>query len=189
MKNILQLLRTGLCLMLILSILTGLLYPAFITGVAQVLFNHQANGSMMQQGSMLIGQSFDANNYFWGRPSATSPNAYNAMSSSGSNLGPTNPATIQAVQARIAVLKKADPENNGLIPADLVMASASGLDPEISPQAAFYQASRVADARGLSVQAINNIVQENIQGRQFGILGEPRVNVLKLNLALDKLKP
>ena len=186
-KEILTLCRPAIFLFVLLCIITGILYPAVITGLAQALFADQANGSIMPQGSMLIGQSFTDNNYFWGRPSATTPTPYNAASSTASNLGPTNPATVQALQARIAVLKKADPQNKALIPADLVMASGSGLDPEISPEAAFYQVDRVATARHLSPQVVHQLVLQHIQGRTFGIFGEPRVNVLSLNVALDKV--
>jgi potassium-transporting ATPase KdpC subunit len=176
--------------LIILTIITGLIYPLVVTGVAQVLFPRQANGSLIVQngkvlGSTLIGQSFDDPRYFWGRPSATAPFPYNAAASSGSNLGPTNPALIEAVKTRIAALKAADPQNTQPIPVDLVTASGSGLDPDISLAAAIYQIPRVAKARGMSEAAVHALVDQNTQGRQLGFLGEPIVNVLELNLALD----
>ena len=186
-KEILTLCRPAIFLFVLLCVITGILYPAVITGLAQALFADQANGSIIPQGSVLIGQSFTDDNYFWGRPSATTPMPYNAASSSASNLGPTNPATVQSLQTRIAALKKADPQNTALVPADLVMASGSGLDPDISPEAAFYQVDRVAAARHVSADAVHQLVLQHIQGRTFGIFGEPRVNVLSLNIALDKL--
>jgi K+-transporting ATPase ATPase C chain len=182
--------------LLILTILTGLMYPLAVTGIAQAIFPHQANGSLLIKdgrpiGSALIGQPFDEARYFWGRPSATSPVPYNAAASSGSNLGPTNPALIHAVQTRIAALKAADPENTALIPVDLVTASGSGLDPHISPAAADYQVRRVARARGrgMDERVVRRLVAEQTEGRQFGLLGEPRVNVLQLNLTLDAAQP
>jgi len=176
--------------LLLLTALTGIVYPLVVTGIAQVLFPRQANGSfIMKDGkpvaSELIGQPFDDPKYFWGRPSATSPFPYNAAASSGSNLGPTNPTLKKAVQERIDALHAADPGNTAPIPVDLVTASGSGLDPDISPAAALYQVPRVARARGLGQDAVRNLVEQNVEGRQFGFLGEPRVNVLKLNLALD----
>lgn len=187
-------LRPAIMALLILTILTGLMYPLAVTGIAQAIFPHQANGSLLIKdgrpiGSALIGQPFDDARYFWGRPSATSPFPYNAAASSGSNLGPTNPALIQAVQTRIAALKAADPENTALIPVDLVTASGSGLDPHISPAAADYQVRRVARARGMDERVVRRLVAEQTEGRQFGLLGEPRVNVLKLNLTLDGAQP
>lgn len=189
-------LRPAIMALLILTILTGLMYPLAVTGIAQAIFPHQANGSLLIKdgrpiGSALIGQPFDEARYFWGRPSATSPFPYNAAASSGSNLGPTNPALIQAVQTRIAALKAADPENTALIPVDLVTASGSGLDPHISPAAADYQLRRVARARGrgMDESVVRRLVAEQTEGRQFGLLGEPRVNVLKLNLTLDGAQP
>jgi potassium-transporting ATPase KdpC subunit len=185
-------LKPALLLLLVLTLLTGVFYPLLVTGLAQGLFHHQANGSLIKQGgkvvgSELIGQPFSGPKYFWGRPSATSPMPYNAGSSSGSNLGPLNPALEDAVKARIAVLKATDPANTAPIPVDLVTASASGLDPHISPAAADYQVMRVAHLRGLTPKEVRRLVAENTEGRQFGILGEPRVNVLKLNLELDHL--
>jgi K+-transporting ATPase ATPase C chain len=186
-------LRQAIVSIAIFTLLTGVLYPLVITGVAQVIFPHQANGSLIVQngqvvGSDLIGQSFDDPRYFWGRLSATTPYPYNAAASTGSNLGPSNPALTEEVKTRIAVLKAADPTNNSPIPGDLVTASGSGLDPDISVAAALYQVPRVAKARGLSEEVVHSLVDRYTQGRQFGILGEPRVNVLELNLALDEIK-
>jgi len=183
-------LRPAVVLLVLLSVLTGLAYPAIVTAIAQVVFPHQANGSLIVKdgkvvGSTLIGQPFDDPKYFWGRPSATSPFQYNAGSSSGSNLGPTNPALTKAVQERVDVLRAADPGNKALVPVDLVTTSGSGLDPHISPAAAMYQVSRVAKARRMDEAAVRSLVEQNTEGRQFGFLGEPRVNVLALNLALD----
>ena len=177
-----------------MTAITGVVYPAVVTVAAQVLFPHQANGSLIERdgkpvGSELIGQQFDAPSYFWGRLSATSPTPYNAQSSGGSNLGPTNPALAVEVKGRLAALQAADPTNTAPVPVDLVTSSGSGLDPDISPAAAAYQAQRVAKARGLSLEQIRQLIVQNTSGRQLGVLGEPRVNVLKLNLALDRLKP
>lgn len=174
----------------ILTVLTGLVYPLLITGIAQLLFPHQANGSLIVRdgkviGSELIGQYFGQPKYFWSRPSATAPFAYNAAASSGSNLGPTNPALIEAVKARVDALRAADPDNHALIPVDLVTASGSGLDPHISPAAAEYQIKRVAQMRGLDENSVRAIVVRYTEERQFGLFGERRLNVLKLNLALD----
>lgn len=185
--------RPAIVSIAIFTLLTGILYPLFITGVAQAFFPHQANGSLIEKngqvvGSQLIGQQFDDPRFFWGRLSATSPNPYNAASSSGSNLGPTNPALIAEVKTRITDLRAADPGNTAPIPADLVTSSGSGLDPDISVAAAEYQIPRVAKARGLSEDAIRDLVDQYTQGRQYGVLGEPRVNVLELNLALDEIK-
>lgn len=184
-------LRPALVLLVALTLITGLLYPLVITGLAQMLFPQQANGSLIlidgkPVGSSLIGQPFDVPKYFWGRPSATSPFPYNAAASSGSNLGPTNDALIKAVQARIDALKSADPDNPLPIPVDLVTASGSGLDPHISSASAAYQVKRVARARGTEEAVVRQLVSQHTEGRQLGILGEPRVNVLELNLALDR---
>jgi K+-transporting ATPase ATPase C chain len=185
--------KIALILFAFLTILTGLLYPALITGIAQVIFPSQANGSLITQngqvvGSSLIGQQFDDPKYFWGRLSATGDHPYNAASSGGSNLGPTNPALIKEVSDRIAALQAADPGNTQPIPVDLVTSSGSGLDPDISIAAARYQAARVARIRGLALDRIEALIDQYTTGRIFGILGEPRVNVLSLNLALDGLK-
>jgi K+-transporting ATPase ATPase C chain len=185
--------RPALMALLIFTILTGLVYPLVVTGIAQLVFPHQANGSLIVRngqtvGSTLIGQSFDEPKYFWGRLSATGPYPYNAAASSGSNLGPTNPALLDAVKARIAALKAADPANSQPIPVDLVTSSGSGLDPNISVEAALYQIPRVAKVRGMSETAVHALMDQFTQGRQFGFLGEPRVNVLELNLALDGIK-
>lgn len=185
-----KLLRQSFVLLVLMTAITGVLYPLAATGLAQLIFPRQANGSLIMKdgkpvGSVLIGQSFTDPKYFWGRPSATSPHAYNASDSSGSNLGPTNPALTGAVKQRIAALRAADPGNNAPVPVDLVTASGSGLDPQISPAAAQYQLARVAKARGLSATQVQALVNEYTSGRQFGVLGEPRVNVLQLNLALD----
>jgi K+-transporting ATPase ATPase C chain len=182
--------RPAIVLFALLSILTGILYPALITGLAQLIFPSQANGSLIIQngqvaGSALIGQQFDDPKYFWGRLSATGDHSYNAAASSGSNLGPTNPALQKQVSDRIAALKAADPANNLPIPVDLVTASGSGLDPDISIAAARYQAARVARVRNLPLDRVQALIDQNTTGRQFGFLGEPRINVLKLNLALD----
>lgn len=170
-------------------ILTGLVYPLVVTHFAQVLLPRQANGSMMIRngktvGSALIGQPFDDPKFFWGRPSATTPSPYNGASSSGSNLGPTNEALRKAVQSRVEALRAADPDKSTAIPVDLVTASGSGLDPHISPAAALYQVDRVAKARDLDRAIVRSLVERHIEGRQLGLLGEPRVNVLRLNLAL-----
>jgi K+-transporting ATPase ATPase C chain len=184
-------LRPALVSLVALTLITGLLYPLVVTGIAQMLFPRQANGSLIlingqPVGSSLIGQPFDAPKYFWGRPSATSPFPYNAAASSGSNLGPTNDALIKAVQARIDTLKASDPDNPLPVPVDLVTASGSGLDPHISPAAAEYQIRRIARVRGLDETAVRRLVAQHMEGRQLGVLGEPRVNVLTLNLALDR---
>jgi potassium-transporting ATPase KdpC subunit len=191
MKNIL---RPVLVLFAALTVVTGLVYPIVVTAVAHAAFPHQANGSLIEKdgkavGSELLGQQFDAPSYFWGRLSATSPNPYNPQASGGSNLGPTNPALADEVKGRISALHDADPTNTAPIPVDLVTSSGSGLDPDISPAAAAYQIDRVAKARKLSPNDVDALVQRETTGRQFGILGEARVNVLKLNIALDELKP
>ena len=187
------LLRAALVVFVGLSLITGVLYPVVVTGIGKGLFPAQANGSIIERhgkavGSSLIGQNFDTPQYFWGRISATSPNPYNAQASGGSNLGPSNPALTEAAKARIAALKEADPINTAPIPADLVTASASGLDPEISPAAAAYQVERVAKARNMPVETVKKLVAENTKGPILGVFGEPTVNVLELNLALDDLK-
>jgi len=185
--------RPALITLLVFTVLTGLIYPLAVTGIAQLVFPRQANGSQIvingqTVGSELIGQQFDDPKYFWGRLSATGPYPYNAAASSGSNLGPTNPALLDAAQTRIAALKAADPANTQLIPVDLVTASGSGLDPNISVAAALYQVPRVARVRDLAESAVRALVDRYTQGRQFGFLGEPRVNILELNLALDGIK-
>ena len=184
--------RQAVVMLVALAVLLGIIYPLFILGIGQAFFHHQANGSLIVQngtivGSELIGQPFTGPGYFWSRPSATSPVPYNADASSGSNLGPTNPALLKAISDRIAALRAADPGNNAPVPIDLVTASGSGLDPQISPAAAEYQVARVARARGISVDTVRNLVEKYTAGRQLGFLGEPRVNVLQLNLALDAL--
>jgi potassium-transporting ATPase KdpC subunit len=183
-------LRPAIALLAAFTFLTGVVYPLAVTGVGRLIFPRQSAGSLIFSGhravgSRLIGQSFDDPKYFWGRLSATSPDPYNAASSSGSNLGPLNPALLDAAKARIAALRAADPGAGASIPIDLVTASGSGLDPQISPAAAAYQAARVARARGLAIGAVERMIRDHTEGRSFGVLGEPRVNVLELNLALD----
>jgi potassium-transporting ATPase KdpC subunit len=185
--------KPALIIFLSMTVLTGIIYPLAITGIAQVIFPHQANGSLINRngqvvGSSLIGQQFDNPKYFWGRLSDTGDHAYNASASSGSNLGPTNPALIQQVQARLKALQDADPTNTRPVPVDLVTASASGLDPDISIAAAEYQAPRVARLRGIALDSVMALIAQHTQGRTLGFLGEPRVNVLELNLAVDALK-
>ena len=182
--------RPALVLFLVLTLLTGVAYPLVVTGAAQTLFPEQARGSLILQGgkavgSALIGQNFSDVRNFWGRPSATAPMPYNAGNSGGSNLGPLNPALTDAVSSRIAALRAADPGNSAPVPVDLVTASASGLDPHISPAAARYQVARVARARGLAADKVQALVDQHTEKPLFGLLGEPRVNVLKLNLALQ----
>jgi K+-transporting ATPase ATPase C chain len=186
-----KLIRQSLMMLMLMTVITGGIYPLLVTGIAQSVFNRQANGSVIEfkgnaTGSALIGQPFDNPAYFWGRPSATTPQAYNAGSSLGSNLATTNPAQIAAVKQRVNALHAADPQNTALIPVDLVTASGSGLDPQISPAAAKYQVDRVARARHLDPALIQALVDRATEGRQLGLLGEPRVNVLELNLLLDK---
>lgn len=185
--------RPALVSLLLLTIITGVIYPLLVTGIAQVAFPAQANGSIIMKdgkavGSGLIGQQFDQPQYFWGRLSATGPFPYNAAASSGSNYGPLNAALLDAVKGRVKVLKDADSANAAPIPVDLVTASGSGLDPHISIAAALYQVSRVARARGMSEDAVKALIDKNTEGRQLGFLGEPTVNVLKLNLALDGIE-
>jgi len=186
-----SLIRPALVLLLILTVITGLVYPLAVTGIAAVLFPRQAGGSLVYDkagkpvGSTLIGQSFTDPRHFWGRPSATSPQPYNGLSSGGSNQGPLNPALTDAITMRIQALRAADPDNRAPVPVDLVTASGSGLDPEISVAAANYQAERVARARKLDPKAVKALIREHARGRVLGWLGEPRVNVLELNLALD----
>lgn len=187
-----SILRPALTLFVVLSFITGLAYPFAVTGLGQALFSHQANGSLVVVdgkvvGSELIGQNFDQAGHFWGRPSATAPQPYNAAASSGSNLGPSNPALVEAVKARVQTLRAADPVNTAPVPVDLVTASGSGLDPHISRAAADYQVGRVARARGLPPEQVQILVAQHTQAVLFGFLGEPRVNVLELNLALDAL--
>ena len=187
-----KLLRQSFLMLLVMTVITGVLYPLAATGLSRLTFAHQADGSLITRdgkpvGSALIGQSFDDPRYFWGRPSATAPNPYNGGASSGSNQGPTNPALVDAVKQRIAALRDADPGNHAPVPVDLVTASGSGLDPQISPAAAQYQVARVARLRRLDVAQVQALVSAHTQGRQLGVLGEPRVNVLELNLALDAL--
>ena len=187
------LLRPALSVFALLSAITGLAYPLAVTGIAGAVFPEQAAGSLILQdgkpvGSSLIGQNFSDPKHFWGRPSATAPQPYNAAASSGSNQGPLNPALVDAVKGRVEALRAADPGNTAPIPADLVTTSASGLDPHLSPAAALWQAGRVAKARGLPEAQIKALVDAHTEGRQWGLLGEARVNVLKLNLALDALK-
>ena len=186
------LLRPAITLFVLLSVATGIVYPLAVTGVARLVFPDQAAGSLIVRdskpvGSTLIGQNFTDPKYFWGRPSATGPMPYNASASGGSNQGPLNPALVDAVKGRIAALKAADPTNHAAIPADLVTASGSGLDPHISPAAAHWQAPRIARIRGLGEAEVSTLIDANTEGRQLGLLGEPRVNVLALNLALDHL--
>ena len=185
-----RLIRPAISLLVLMTVLLGIVYPLVITGVAKLVFPRQAEGSLIFKdgrliGSTLIGQSFSDPKYFWGRPSATSPQPYNGLASSGSNLGPLNPALLDAVKANAKALHDADPNNRRPIPVDLVSASASGLDPEISPAAAQYQAARVARARNLPLEQVEALIRAHEQGRLLGLIGEPRINVLEVNLALD----
>lgn len=182
--------RPCLVLFVLFTLLTGVAYPALITAIAQTVFHNKANGSVIMRdgkavGSDLIGQTFDDPSYFRGRPSATGPTGYNAAASSGSNLGPTNPALLDAIKGRVEAIRSAHPDQTKSVPVDLVTASASGLDPHISPAAAEFQVGRVAKARNLSEDKIRELIASNTEVRSFGVLGEPRVNVLRLNLALD----
>jgi len=193
MKIMGALFRASIVILALFTLITGLAYPTAVTTMAQMVFPHKANGSLIEAaggltGSELIGQSFSDAKFFWGRPSATQPFAYNAAASGGSNLGPSNPALAEAVRERSEALRSADPTNDLPIPVDLVTASASGLDPHISVAAALYQVPRVARERGLSQEQVWLLVEQFTEGRQLGFLGEPRVNVLQLNLALEGLQ-
>jgi K+-transporting ATPase ATPase C chain len=184
--------RNAIVLYAALTVLTGIVYPLVVTGIADVVFPHEAKGSLITSsrkviGSEQIGQQFSDPRYFWGRPSATSP-AYDGAASSGSNLGPNHPDLAKAVQERVAALRAADPWNAAAVPIDLVTASGSGLDPDVSPAGALYQAGRVARARGITEKTVRALIVRSTEGRTFGILGEPHVNVLKLNLALDLIQ-
>ncbi len=186
-------LRAALTVFGIMTLATGFIYPALVTLVAQLAFPHQANGSVILRagkpvGSELIGQTFDEPRYFWGRPSATDPASYNSAASTGSNRGPTNPDLLKSIAERAEALRAAHPEQSGAVPVDLVTASASGLDPHISPAAAIYQVERIARLRGLTASVVLGLIHDHSEARTFGLLGEPRVNVLTLNLALDALK-
>jgi K+-transporting ATPase ATPase C chain len=185
------LLSTAAAMTAVLTLSLGMGYPLLVTGVAHLLFPWQANGSLIVQGgrvvgSTLIGQPFHSQRYFWGRPSATTPYPDNAASSQGSNLAPTNAALLDAVNRRISQLRSSDPANHRPVPIDLVTSSGSGLDPDITPAAAYYQAARVARARGISVESVRRLIRDHIEERQFGLLGERRVNVLELNVTLDR---
>jgi K+-transporting ATPase ATPase C chain len=187
-----SLIRPAVVLFLFFTVLTGVLYPLVITGIAQAAFTQAASGSILMRngkpiGSRLIGQSFSDPKYFWGRPSATSPQPYAGTGSTGSNLGPLNPALTDGIKGHIKALRDADPGHTGLVPVDLVTASASGLDPEESLAAALYQMPRIARLRSLDPQALQTLIGAHAKGRWLGLLGEPRVNVLELNLALDRL--
>lgn len=185
------LIRPAVSLFVVLTVVTGVVYPLAVTGVAKAAFPEQAGGSLIVQdgktlGSSLIGQSFTDPKYFWGRPSATSPMAYNGQGSAGSNLGPLNPALTDAIKGRVDALRAADPGNKAAVPVDLVTTSASGLDPEISIAAAQYQVARIARLRGISPEVVEGIIARHTRGRLFGLLGEPRVNVLDMNLELQR---
>ncbi len=188
-----SILRPAITLLILMTVITGIVYPLLVTGVAKLLFPGEAAGSLIVKdgkpvGSRLIGQPFSDPRYFWSRPSATGPQPYNGLSSVGSNLGPLNPALAEAVKARIAALRAADPTNHAPVPVDLVTASASGLDPDISPAAAYFQADRIARLRHLPPQLVRALIADHTRGRLLGVIGAPRVNVLELNLALDNLK-
>jgi len=192
MKIMFRQLRPVFMVFLLLTFVTGIAYPLLVTGVAQLVFPEEAKGSLIRSeggyaGSELVGQPFDEPKYFWGRPSATPDFPYNSAFSSGSNLGPSNPALMETVKARVEALQKADPGNKSPIPIDLVTSSGSGLDPHISPAAAIYQISRVVRVRGLSADQVRRLVDQFTEPRQWGFLGEPGVNVLKLNRALDRI--
>lgn len=191
-NDALKQIKISLLLLIFFTILTGLIYPAIITGIAQTFFPWQANGSLYAYknkliASKLIGQSFSGNQYFWGRVSATTPYPYNAANSSGSNMGPSNPDFLAAIKQRVADLKKANPQGQPFLPVDLVTASASGLDPDISPFAAYFQVPRIANARHVSPDLITMLVMKHVKKRCLTLFGEPRVNVLELNLALDNI--
>jgi potassium-transporting ATPase KdpC subunit len=188
-----NIIRPSIVSLFVFTVLTGIIYPLGVTGIAQLLFPAQANGSIIMKngkpvGSALIGQPFDDPKYFWGRLSATAPFPYNSAASSGSNLAQSNPALLEQAKVRIEALRKADPLSGAAVPADLVSASGSGLDPHISPAAAEFQVSRIAKVRGLEEAKVRNVVAHHTEGRQLGILGEPRINVHTLNLALDELR-
>lgn len=185
--------KIAISLFFFLTLLTGIVYPLILTGIAQIIFPKQANGSLIKQhnqivGSSLIGQAYGDLGYFWGRLSATSPFPYNGKSSSGSNMGPSNPAYLALIHERVQAFHRLDPDNPELVPVDLVTASGSGLDSEISPQAAFYQVHRIAKARQLDESQINNLIRQHIIKRTLGFIGEPRINVLQLNRSLDTLR-
>ena len=185
-------LKTAFLMLIVLTVLTGIVYPLVVTGISQVAFHDQANGSLIVEGgvvhgSRLIGQSFDDPRYFWSRPSATGPVPYNASASTGSNLGPINPALVQSFKERVDKLRAGSPGNEP-IPVDLITSSGSGLDPHISPAGARFQIARVAAARKLNEERVRTLVEEHVEGRLLGFMGEPRVNVLELNLALDRLR-
>jgi K+-transporting ATPase ATPase C chain len=188
----LKIIRQAIFSVIVLTIITGIVYPLAVTGMAQLIFPKQANGSIVVRdgktvGSSLIGQPFSDSKYFWGRPSATSPQPYNGAASSGSNLGPSNPALVLNVQAAVKALRAADPGNNDPVPVDLITASGSGLDPHITPAAANYQAARVAKARNIDESKVSSVISSCTEDRQLSLLGEPRVNVLCLNLKLDEV--
>jgi K+-transporting ATPase ATPase C chain len=188
----LRLIRPALSLFIVMTCLLGIAYPLLITGLARLAFPHQATGSLLYQGgkpvgSALIGQHFSDSKYFWGRPSATTPQPYNGLASGGSNLGPLNPALIEQVRGRVKALLAADPAASAPVPVDLVTTSASGLDPDISPAGALYQIARIARARGMAPANLEKLVTEHEQGKLLGLIGERRINVLELNLALDQL--